>query len=87
MSSLTVQNEITRGVSHKDDTAVVASTSTRGVSACVRKDDETRYNLALAKVCAEEQGGGGDEGDDDKEKENKDEQNKDQKEDMKVSMP
>lgn len=44
-------------------------------------DDETRYNLALAKDCAEEQGGGGDEGDDDKEKEDKDEQNKDQKED------
>jgi tetratricopeptide (TPR) repeat protein len=42
-------------------------------------DDETRYNLALAKECAEQQGGG--EGDDeDKNEENK-EENKDENED------
>ena len=39
MPSYCVQNETTRGVNHNDDTAVVASTSTRGVKACVRKED------------------------------------------------
>lgn len=39
-------------------------------------DDETRYNLALAKECAKEQGGGGNNQDKDK---NEDQQNEDQK--------
>lgn len=47
-------------------------------------DDETRYNLALAKDCAEQQGGGDDGQDDNKEEENKDqEKNEDQKGDNK----
>ena len=41
-------------------------------------DDETRYNLALAKECAKEQGGGGNNQDKDKDK-NEDQQNEDQK--------
>jgi len=41
-------------------------------------DDETRYNLALAKECAKEQGGGGNNQDKDKDK-NEDQQNDDQK--------
>ena len=39
-------------------------------------DDETRYNLALAKECAKEQGGGGNNQDKDKDE---DQQNEDQK--------
>lgn len=43
-------------------------------------DDETRYNLALAKECAKEQGGGGNNQDKDKDKDkNEDQQNEDQK--------
>lgn len=42
-------------------------------------DDETRYNLALAKECAKEQGGGGK--DDKEDEKEKDEENQDQKED------
>lgn len=41
------------------------------------KDDETRYNLALAQECAKEQGGGGK----DKEQEQNKEQNKEDKKD------
>ena len=42
-------------------------------------DDDTRYNLALAKECAKEQGGGGK--DDQKDDKDKNEENKGQKED------
>jgi tetratricopeptide (TPR) repeat protein len=42
-------------------------------------DEETRYNLALAKECAKEQGGGGK--DDQKDEKEKDKENQDQKED------
>ena len=44
------------------------------------KDNESRYNLAVAKECAKEENGGG--GNDDEKKENQEEQNKD-KEDKK----
>jgi len=42
-------------------------------------DEESRYNLALAKECAKEQGGGGK--DDQKDDKDKNEENQDQKED------
>lgn len=42
------------------------------------KDDESRYNLALAKDCAKQQGDG--DGDDDKEDDDKKDKNKDQNE-------
>ena len=42
------------------------------------KDNESRYNLAVAKECAKEENGGG--GNDDEKKENKEEQNKDKEE-------
>ena len=42
-------------------------------------DEESRYNLALAKECAKEQGGGGK--DDQKDEKEKDKDNQDQKED------
>lgn len=42
-------------------------------------DDETRYNLGLAKECAKEEGGGGDDQNDDQEQ-NEDQQNEDNKE-------
>lgn len=48
-------------------------------------DDETRYNLAVAKDCAEKQGGGGEddeEQDDKKEDENKDEENSEQEQEQ-----
>ena len=47
-------------------------------------DDETRYNLAVAKDCAEKQGGGEDdeEQDDKKEDENKDEENSEQEQEQ-----
>jgi len=45
-------------------------------------DDETRYNLALAKKKEDENGGGGG-GDDDKEEENEENQNKEKNEDKK----
>lgn len=47
-------------------------------------DDETRYNLALAKECAEKQGGGGggdDENEDEEQKEDQKQENQDQKDD------
>ncbi len=43
------------------------------------KDDETRYNLALAQECAKEQGGGGK--DEDQDKEQNQDQNNDEKKD------
>ena len=44
-------------------------------------DDETRYNLGLAKKCAEEQGGGGeDENEDEKQEQKEDQEKEDNKE-------
>lgn len=42
-------------------------------------DDETRYNLALAKECAKEQGGGGKDQDKDEEQQKEDQQNEEKK--------
>lgn len=42
-------------------------------------DDETRYNLGLAKICAEEQGGGGE--DENEDQDEKEEQEKEEKKD------
>lgn len=44
-------------------------------------DDETRYNLGLAKECAKEQGGGGDDQNEDKDQDQKEDQEKEEKKD------